>query len=311
MRKSRIRFGVRVPKPFANEQTTTSHASIINSEAILEARLAFQVNNFLAGECWMKDLTGIPTATASYPVFGVATVTKPGSETTDVTTNSTANPTDVTCTVARRTVRMEPSDLARAASTENLSVRLGQIIGQARAKQVDADILGVMTTNYTSSVGATNSTDVSIANILSALLTLEGNEANQNLILALHVKQWAHLRGDLVLVSGTADSSDKSAAGQQAMSSGIITVPLFGARVLATPRVGTGTDTNDMYLGILGNFAEGIGYAFKNVNAELGIPEIELERNASTATTEFVHNYYDKAAIVRAAGLVLVKSQTY
>lgn len=298
-------------KPWANEITSSGYASIINSEAILEARLAFQQNVFLVDQCWVKDLTGIPTAAASFPVFTTAAVTKPGSETTDVTTNSTANPADVVLTVARRTVRMEPSDLSRAASTENLSVRLGMIIGNARAKTVDSDILGVMTTNYTSSVGATNSTDVSIANILSALLTLEVNEANQNLILALHSKQWAHLRGDLVLVSSTADSTDKSVQGQQAMSSGIISVPLLGARVLATPRVQTGTDTNDIYKGILGNFAEGIGYAVKNVNAELGLPEIELERNASSATTEFVHNYYDSAGIVRPQALVLIKSQTY
>lgn len=298
-------------KPWANEITTSGWASVINSEAILEARLAFQKDANLAPKCWVKDLTGIPTATASYTVFTAATVTKPASETTDVTTNSTANPADVTLTVARRTIKLVPSDLSIGSSQENMSARLGQIIGKARAKQVDTDILAVMTTNYTSSTGATNSTDVSIAMLLSALLTLEVNEANDNLSLVLHPKQWNHLRGDLVLISGTADSSDKSAAGQSTMATGFTQVPLLGAGVLVTPRVGTGTDTNDMYLGILGNFAEGIGYTVKNASAEVGVPEIELQRDASMGATEFVHNYYDKAGIVRAAALVLVKSQTY
>ena len=168
-----------------------------------------------------------------------------------------------------------------------------------------------MTTDFTSSVGLTNSTDLAISDILSALLVLEGNESNMNLILALHPRQWNHLRGDLVLTSGTPDSTDKSVQGQQAMSSGMLNAPLLGARILATPRVGTGTDTNDIYLGILGWFTEGIGYAIKNVNASLGFPEIELDRNPSTGSTEFVHNYYDGAAIVRPDALVLVKSQTY
>lgn len=295
----------------ANEMTSTALASIILPEVIAEAKLAFQNDANLVQFVRLQDLSGAPTATASFPVFAAATVTKPGSETTDVTTNSAITPTDVTLTVVRRTVKILPSDLGWASSAENMSQRLGQLIGQARAKQVDTDICAVMTTNYTSSVGATNSTDVSFANIASALLTLETNEANQNLVLVLHPKQWNHLRGDLVIVSGTADSSDKSAAGQSVMTSGMIGTTLFGAKVIVTPRVGTGTDTNAMYLGFLGNASEAIGYAVKNVNASLGLPEIEFERDASIGGTEVVHNYYDKAGIIRASGLVLVKSQTY
>lgn len=291
--------------------TSTALASIILPEVIAEAKLAFQNDANLVQYVRFQDLTGVPTKTASFPVFIAAGVTVPGSETTDVTTNQDITPTDVTLTVARRTVKILPSDLGWASSTENMSQVLGQIIGKARAKQVDTDICAVMTTNYTSSVGATNSTDVSFANITSALLTLETNEANQNLVLVLHPKQWAHLRNDLVIVSGTADSSDKSAAGQTTMTSGMIGTTLFGAKVIVTPRVGTGTDTNAMYLGFLGNTVEAIGYATKNVSADLGLPEIEFERDASVGGTEVVHNYYDKAGIIRAAGLVLVRSQTY
>jgi len=295
----------------ANEMTTTALASVINAESILEARLAFQDAALLAGEVRLADLTGVATKTASFPVYAEASVTTPGSETTDVTTNSDITPTDVTLTVARRTVKIEPSDLGIASSVDNMSVRLGQIIGAARAKKVDQDILGVMTTTFTSSVGATNSTDVSIANLLTALLTLEGNEANRNLKLILHPKQWNHIRGDMVLVSGTAASSDRTLQAQEVTTSGRVFSNLLGAEVIVTPRVQTGTDTNAMYLGVFGWIAEGIGYAIKNVNAELGLPDIELDRNASTGTTEFVMNYYDKAGIIRPSSLVLVKSQTY
>jgi hypothetical protein len=171
-----------------------------------------------------------------------------------------------------------------------------------------------MTTNYTYAVGATNSTDISVANILSALLTLEIAEANRNLILALHPNQWNHLRGDLVLTSATSTATergtDRSAQGQSVLSSGMLYIPLFGAQVLVTPRVSTGTDTNDIYKGALFN-AESLGYAIKNVSAELGLPDIEVQRDPSLGAAEYVHNYYDSCGILRATGVVLVKSQTY
>lgn len=303
-------------KPFANETTSSNIASIVNTEAIMEARLAFQQNVNLVSEVRLSDLTGIATTAASFPFFINPVISKTA-EGTDQTTNATITPTDVVLTVARRVCKILPTDLGFASSTENLSQRLGQLIGAARAKQVDTDILGLATTNYTSSVGATNVTTLSIANILSALLTLEGNESNQNLILALHPKQWNSLRGDIVIVSATTTANDprrltdNSSQGQSVMNSGMLTVPLFGARVLVTPRVGTGTSTNDMYLGMLGNFRESVGYAIKNVNSEMGIPDIELQRDASLGATEFVHNYYDSTGIIRASGLVIVKSQTY
>lgn len=300
----------------ANETTTTSLASIINTEAIVEARLAFQQNVNLVTEVRVADLTGIATKAASFPVFIAPAVSKTA-EATDQTTNATITPTDVVLTVARRVVKILPTDLGMGASQENMSARLGQLIGNARAKQVDTDILAVMTTNFTSSVGATNSTSVTVANILSALLTLEGNESNQNLILALHPKQWNLIRSSIVLTSDTSTTNDPrkqtdpSAQGASVLNSGMLTVPLFGARVFVTPRVATGTDTNDMYLGILGQFSEGVGYAVKNANSEVGVPDIELQRDASLGATEFVHNYYDSAGIIRSAALVLVKSQTY
>ena len=299
----------------ANEMTVSTLASVINTEAIMEARLAFQTSVNLAGVVRTGDLTGVPTAAASFPAFTAPAVSKTA-EATDQTTNATITPTDFVLTVARRVVKVLPTDLSRGASQENISQRLGQMIGLARAKQVDADICASWnSTSFTYAVGATNSTDVSIAMILSALLILEGKEANQNLILSLHPSQWAHIRGDLVLMSMTTTGTDsrgtdRSQQGQQVMDSGMLYLPLFGSKLLVTPRVGTGTDTNAMFMGALFN-ADCVGYAVKNVNQELGIPDIELQRDASMGATEFVHNYYDSAGIIRAAGVVLIKSQTY
>ena len=290
--------------------TTSTLGEIINSETIVEAKLAFQDNANMPSLVRIADITGVRTTTISFPVYNTIAISKTA-EGTDQTTTATVDPTDVTATVARRIARVDLTDLAAGAwaDTVSPSARLGQMLGMARAKQVDTDILGVMTTNYTSSVGATNSTDVAFSSILSALLTLEVNEAASQLTLALHPKQFNHLRGDLVIVSGTTTNPTGTAA-DQAMNTGKV-LNLYGAQVVSTPRVGTGTDTNDMYLGFLGYTKEAIGYGVKNVNAELGLPDIELQRDASASWTEVVHTYYDTVKIIRASGLVLVKSQTY
>ena len=291
--------------------TTTTLAEVINSETIVEARLAFQNNANLLPLVRKADITGIKTKVISFPVHVVLTISKTA-EATDQTTTVTLDPTDVTLTVARRIVRVDLTDIAAGSWQDSVppSQRIGQMVGLARAKQVDTDICGVMTTNYTSSVGATNSSDVAFSSLLSALLTLEVNEANAQLALVLHPKQFNHLRGDLVIVSGTAASSDRSSQAQEAMNTGKV-MNLFGASVVVTPRVSTGTDTNDMYLGFIGYTSEAIGYGVKNVNAEIGLPDIELQRDASASHTEVVHQYYDSTGIIRAAGLVLVKSSTY
>ena len=295
----------------ANESTTSTLGEIINSETIVEAKLAFQNNANVLALCRNADITGVRTKAISFPVFNAIAVSKTA-EATDQTTKAAVDPTDVVLTVARRIVRVDLTDLAAGSWADSVppSQRLGQMIGMARAKQVDTDICAVMTTNYTSSVGATNSSDVAFSSILSALLTLETNEANAQLSLILHPKQFNHLRGDLVIVSGTAASTDRSTQAQEAMNTGTV-MNLFGAKVVVTPRVGTGTDTNDMYLGFIGYTQEAIGYGVKNVNAELGLPDIELQRDASASWTEVIHTYYDSTGIIRASGLVLIKSSTY
>ena len=81
--------------------TTTTLASVINSETIVEARLAFQNNANLPGLVRVGDITGVRTAVASFPYYAAIAISKTA-EATDQTTTATVQPTDVTLTVARR-----------------------------------------------------------------------------------------------------------------------------------------------------------------------------------------------------------------
>lgn len=286
--------------------TTTTLAELIPSEIIQEARFAFQSAGIVRpGFCRIADISGVPGKVASFPVYTAATVTKTAAEDTDLTTTNTLDPTEVELTVARRAVRADITDLARASAVRDINMDAGMILGRARAKQVDTDVLAVIGTTHTSSVGATNSTSITPANLMSALLVLEVNEANDGILnLVLHPKQWNHLRDDLVFDTDIA--TDRSTQGQEAMNTGRVG-RIFGANVYVTPRVSTGTDTNAMYLGMLFN-AECIGYAVKNIGGNGGL---EIQRDSSAALNELVLNYYDSANILRTSGVVLIKSQTY
>ena len=171
------------------DSDTANLVSVISPETILESRLAFQKDANAFALVRKADLTGLPTKTASFPMHVVAAITKVASETTDNTTNSTMTPTDVTLVVVRRSARIDLADLAAACTVENINQVAGQVIGKAKAKQVDTDILSNMTTNWTSSVGATNSTAITPENILSAGLKLKNNEADENLVLAITPNQ--------------------------------------------------------------------------------------------------------------------------
>lgn len=280
---------------------------LVPSEVLQEARLAFQSNADVLPLINVSDLSGKPGVTADFPIHATVAITTPGNETTDVTTNSQIAPTFATLTVRRQTARVDISDLAQqAVSGESPSVTAGRLIGNARIKAVETHVLANIATNWTSSVGATNSTAIAPENILSALLTLKKNEANQNLMLVLASSQEYHLLDDIVVTS--ASGSDRSAIGQSAMADGGLSKKsLFGFDVRVTERVSTGTDTNDIYLGMACNAKE-LGYAVKNIGANGGL---EVQRFAAKAENALIMNYYDSSGKVRAAAFVLVKSQTY
>lgn len=284
------------------ESTSSTASELIPNEIIQESRLAYQKNSSIVALVRSADLSGVPGKAAEFPIHITASVTKDASETTDETTTNTINPTSVTLTVARRVSRVDVSDLLGASAVENINQVAGAMIGNARIKQVETDILAVMATDHSTNVGATDSTANTPEQVLSALLSLKNAEANENLVLVISPNQEFHLLDDITVTSSSA--SDQSSQGQEAMNSGGLK-QLFGFMVITTPRVGTGTDTNDIYLGIAGN-AKALGYAVKNI----GSP-IELQRDASKAINEVVMNYYDSAGQLRPAGLVLFKSQTY
>lgn len=283
---------------------TSSLGKLIPSEVVQEARLAFQKDAEILPLINVADLSGKPGKTVDFPIHTTVAITSPGNETTDVTTNSVIQPTFATLTLRRQTARVDVSDLAQeSVSGEAPSVTAGRLIGKARIKAVETHVLANMTTNYTSSVGATNSTAITPENILSALLTLKKNEANENLVLAIHPQQEYHLLDDIVVTS--LSKSDLSDVGQSAMvDGGLSKKSLFGFTVVPTMRVSTGTNTNDIYLGMAFNGKE-LGYGVKNIP-----PAIEFQRDASSALSEVVMNYYDSSGRIRAAAFVLVMSQT-
>jgi len=290
-----------------DETTASALGKLVPTEVLQEARLAFQINAELLPLINVVDLSSRPGLTADFPIHTTVTqyAQTAGNETTDHSTSSIIQPTFATLTVVRKSIRVDVSDLAQQASAgESPSATAGRLMGNARVKAEETECLAQVGTAWTSSVGATNATSITPENVLAGLLTLKVNEANDNLVLAIHPKQEAHLLDDLVVTSSS--DSDRSAIGQSAMvDGGLSRKSLFGARVISSMRVGTGTDINDVYLGQLFNGKE-LGYAVKNIGAP-----IEIQRDASKALNEVIMNFYSDAGVIRAGAFVLVKSQTY
>lgn len=288
----------------ANELTTSTMAEIIPSEVIQASRFAYADKSWqsVPGVCRTADLTGQRGKVATFATYQAASVTKPAAETTDMTTNSDISTTALDLTVARRSVRVVLSDLAVASAAENISVAAGEAIGMARATQVDTDLFGVVTTNWTTNQGATNDTSITPNTILLGVLDLQSNKAfSGNINLVLHPKQHFHLLDDIVFSTNT--YTDRSTQGQVAMDTGLIPT-IAGARVIVTNAVSTGTDTNDMYLGMLYDGSV-LGYAVKDIYG------VESDRSVSQAADILQLNYYDAAGVIDGAGICLIKSQTY
>lgn len=307
----------------ANEFQTTSGAELILDELLKDVANAFSARSIFFGNLGrglinVGNISGMPTKSFEAVSYTALSITSMAAETTDLTTKSDPAPASTTLTVARKACRVDISDLLEASVPRDLNSDVGAAIAAAYAEQVDTDILGVMTTNHTSSVGATNASANTPEQLLSALMTLSSNKATANGVWgALHPKQIYHIKDDLLPVARVTTTTQT--AGDLLMGPQFAMNPYgpwdyAGIELYESPLVGTGTDGNDIYCGIVAAKGAGpngsgaaIAYAIKEIPNKL----LRFQEDISAGTTEVVLNYYDSAAMTRVDGVVLVKSSTY
>jgi N4-gp56 family major capsid protein len=179
----------------ANETTSTEVAEF--AEKVLdEARFVAQAQSlFMPGKpgepfLRLRDLTGRKAKSADFPKWNELTASAQG-ETDDVSTWQQADASATTITATIKTVPTFWTDMAIDCADEDLVADRGEQMGRAFAKKVDTDICALLD-GFTTKVGSTG-VDLAFASILSAINTLERNEAPRPYAVILHPQQWYDL----------------------------------------------------------------------------------------------------------------------
>jgi len=154
--------------------TTSTHGALLTN--ILQEAVFTASERSIAGSLVkVFDMTGTPGLTAQVPVY--PEVAASGlTEGTDLTTQTSVNPSTVTITASEIGVRADLTDLIRESSGRDVAADVGRILGNAIGEKVDLDVFAQfdsLTTNVINSSG----TDLSPNDILKAIYLLRGQSA--------------------------------------------------------------------------------------------------------------------------------------
>jgi hypothetical protein len=249
-----------------------------------------------------QDVSGIPGTVVEFPRFtevvgstGVAENTAPTSHQLDLSMP--------TLTLARRAVYIGLSDLAKKGARGNVVAQIGRAMAEAKAKQDDAAIFGVLTatTNWTTGTGATNAA-LTITNALDALNLLEKNEVNEEIYCVVHPHQYKSIRSALTPVA----NDDGVAVGVASdMARDAMVSRAFGMNWFVTNRIGSGTvtATANVYNGLVfAKSAIGYAHAWGEANG------VEAQRAVELAMTKLIINYFDAAGVIYGSGVAKLYS---
>ena len=241
----------------------------------------------------------LPLVTSKQAVKGAITVQFPdytkvasssvsaGTDGSDFTTVTSITTAARSCTVGEHVIRADVTDLAVMGNAEDLTGNVGQILGNALAAKLDADLtaLGTGFSQTESSAG----TALALSHVFGAMRQLRAAGAPFPYNLVLSPKQvW----GSKGLISLT---NDAAVTGSNAK--GVSLLGNKGEEAMATGMIGSiaGFDVywSDQINEDVGSGGDAAGFAFSKgavglaVGSE-GLFRVETERNASFRSTEYV-----------------------
>ena len=154
--------------------TTSTHGALLTN--ILQEAVFTASERSIAGNLVkVFDMTGTPGLTSQVPVY--PEVSASGlTEGTDITAQTSVNPTSVTITAAEIGVRADLTDLLRESSGRDVAADVGRILGNAIGEKVDADVFDQFDSFTTNRLG-TGGTDLTPDLILQAVYKLRAQNA--------------------------------------------------------------------------------------------------------------------------------------
>jgi hypothetical protein len=266
----------------ANETTSTTITEVIEREAYAESALYFAEVPGLAGLVAKKDLTGLPTLVARFPIYDKVSSTAIA-ENTDFTTNSVVDTSaTVDVTVSEHAIKFTITDLGNEASRDNIAQASGEggIVGrmaaEATQRRQDQDISALFAA-FNSSTGS-NSGAITSTLLITAIGQLDIDSIPRNpRVTVLHPFQWR------TLIPVFDEANVYGPQGQQIVTSGMVSSNLYGASLFVTANVATATvSSSTVWAGAVFH-PSAVALATKGA-----MPKMEAERDASLRGFEVV-----------------------
>lgn len=248
----------------------------------------------------IRDVIGEKTLAKKFPkapTIAAASV----AEGTDLT-NTASDPTSVTITAAEVGLMVTPTDLANKHSVWDIA-QVTAAIKRACVEKWDTDIAALYA-SFSNTVGATG-VDLSLANFLSAIFTLEDNDVAGPYASGLHTVQIADLRTALIGAAGAIFGNANAGAvaslinnsGNNGAKGELFDVQVFASTVI--PTANAAADRAGGMFGVGENSPIGFLWADPLM--------IELQRDASLRATEVVGvSVYGTAEIDDVRGVAII-----
>lgn len=256
----------------ANESTTTSLNDLL-PQMVAEAMFVANERSIMRNIVKVYDMpmgTGKTLTVPRYPVQSAAGVNEG-----DDLSNTQVTTDGATLTVSEVGIMATVTDLSRMTSASNVISDVGRVIGEAVAKKMDQDLIGLFS-GFSTDAGSA-STAMSAALIAKAIATLRANAVpGDDLYCVMHPYVAYDLKSAITNTFANPAAGDLQ---NEAMRSGYVGT-LFGVPVFETSNI-SNTGTAGDYVGAVFH-RNAIGLAM------LQDIKLETQRDASLRADEIV-----------------------
>lgn len=258
----------------ANETTSTS-ISELYTEIIQEAIFTFQETSVMRPLVTTYNITGQgkQVAVPIFPTVAAAAV----SEGSDLA-NTEVNPTETTITASEVGVMTTLTDLARESSSRPIAQDIGRVFGEALAKKVDTDLVGLFPSFASANDLGAAGTELTADLLLKAESTLRALNVPRPYYAVFHPKAVFNLKKTLTQAGYAGTATALSSVGENVYGSGFVG-NIFGIDVYENANIS------------ISSAGDCVGGVFHPISLGLAMKmdfKIETQRDASLRATEIV-----------------------
>ena len=281
----------------ANE-TTSSTLSELYTNITQEAIFTFQETSVMRPLVTLYPLmgSGKTAEVPVYPAISAAAV----NEATDLS-NTAVNPTSATITASEVGVMTTLTDLGANSASRNVGADIGKLFGEAIAKKVDTDLVGLFSSFTTNTAGAAG-TELTADLLFKAQAQLRTLSVPAPYYAVFHPKALFNLKKTLTQAGYGTSSYAVSDIGNEALRNGYIgriaCIDVFENANLSI-------DASD----------DSVGGVFHPASIGLAMKEdfkVETQRDASLRATEIVASIvYGKAVVKESFGVAVTTDAAF